>query len=89
MGLGVAVDGQAGQALPLGMGWGALRIEGGGPDEGQRVAEVSSKYLQAAEMLQQAGLRREDDPAERDRMLRERCNEELASRLGAYESAPA
>ena len=47
-------------------------------DEDQRIAEVSSKFLQACEMLEQAGLVREQDPQIRDRVLRERCNEELA-----------
>jgi phosphotransferase system HPr (HPr) family protein len=47
-------------------------------EEEQRIAEVSAKYLQACAMLEEAGLRREDDPKVRARLLKERCSEESA-----------
>jgi phosphotransferase system HPr (HPr) family protein len=47
-------------------------------DEEQRIAEVASKYLQAADMLAAAGLERSDDPVERERLLLARCREEHA-----------
>ena len=47
-------------------------------DEEQRIAEVSSKYLQACAMLEEAGLTRVEDPAARARLLQKRCSEEHA-----------
>lgn len=47
-------------------------------DEEQRIAEVASKYLQAADMLQAAGLEAVADAAERERLLLNRCREEHA-----------
>lgn len=46
--------------------------------EDQRIAEVASKYLQACEMLKQAGLTVSGSSSERDTILRERCREERA-----------
>lgn len=47
-------------------------------DEDLRIAEVSSKYLQAVQMLEEARVRRTSDASERDRYLREYCSEERA-----------
>jgi len=81
--LGVRVPDRAGRTpanalepvhirLPHDLGHEALE------DEEQRIAEVSSKYLQACAMLEEAGFRRLDDPVQRARLLRERCSEESA-----------
>lgn len=47
-------------------------------EEHQIIAEVSSKYLQAAQMLEKARVDRSCDATERDRYLREECSEERA-----------
>ncbi len=47
-------------------------------DEEKRIAEVASKYLQAAEMLEDSGLASEDDPGTRDRLLGDCCDEQMA-----------
>lgn len=47
-------------------------------DEEQRIAEVSSKYLQACEMLEAAGLHREEEAGARAELLKKRCSEECA-----------
>lgn len=47
-------------------------------NEQQHIAEVASKYLQAANMLRDAGIRRLHDEAEREAFLTDRCSEELA-----------
>lgn len=47
-------------------------------DEEKRIAEVASKYLQAAEMLEESGLSSEADPGTRDRLLGARCDEQMA-----------
>lgn len=47
-------------------------------DEDQRIAEVVSKYMQACEMLEQAGLAPLEGPQERDELLLKRCREEHA-----------
>jgi phosphotransferase system HPr (HPr) family protein len=47
-------------------------------DEAQRIAEVSSKYLQACQMLKEAGFEPLADSRERGRFLRQRCSEERA-----------
>ena len=47
-------------------------------DEEQRIAEVSTKYLQACTMLEEANVRPIADSAEREAYLREHCSEEHA-----------
>ncbi len=47
-------------------------------DEDQRIAEVASKYLQACEMFDQAGLTPCESADERDKILVKRCREEQA-----------
>jgi len=47
-------------------------------DEAQKIAEVASKYLQACEMLDVAGVRRIEDEASREQFLRQHCTEEHA-----------
>ena len=47
-------------------------------DEEQRIAEVSSKYLQACTMLEEARISRLESPEERERLLATSCTEELA-----------
>lgn len=47
-------------------------------DEEQRIAEVSTKYLQACTMLEEASVRSIPDPRERETYLREFCTEEHA-----------
>ena len=46
--------------------------------EEQKIAEVSTKYLQAAEMIADTGIRELDDPADRHRLFSRVCTEELA-----------
>ncbi len=52
-------------------------------EEQLRIAEVSSKYLQACTMLDEVGIRRESDPLRRTRFLAERCSE---ARARVYEA---
>ena len=47
-------------------------------NEEQKIAEVATKYLQAAQMLSEAGVREIDDPEERHRYFARVCTEELA-----------
>lgn len=47
-------------------------------DETQKIAEVASKYLQACQMLDEAGVRRIDDEKTRETYLRQHCTEEHA-----------
>ena len=47
-------------------------------DEQQKVAEVASKYILAADMLAERGLRAVQDPQERNRFLGDVCTEEQA-----------
>ena len=47
-------------------------------DEQQKVAEVASKFLLAADMLGEAGFRKVQDPQERNRLLGDACSEEQA-----------
>lgn len=47
-------------------------------NEEQRIAEVASKYLQAANMLRDAGIRRLRTESEREAFLADRCSEEQA-----------
>ncbi len=55
--------------LPRNVGQEAIR------DEEQRIAEVSSKYLQACTMLERPGFRRLDDAAAREEVLAKSCGE--------------
>lgn len=45
-------------------------------DEEQRIAEVSTKYLQACAMLEEAGFERKQDVEARRELLEEHCSEE-------------
>ena len=47
-------------------------------DEGQRIAEVASKYIQAADLLQSIRPRTLADPKARTKFLRKHCTEEQA-----------
>lgn len=47
-------------------------------DEEQRIAEVAARFVEAAEVLSAAGIRRIDDPEQREAFLREVCTEEVA-----------
>ena len=47
-------------------------------DEEQRIAEVASKFVQSCEMLRELGVRRIEDPSEREQFLRRVCKEESA-----------
>lgn len=47
-------------------------------DEGQRIAEVSTKYLQACSMLEEASFEPSDSAEVRDARLAQSCTEELA-----------
>ena len=52
-------------------------------DEGQRIAEVASRYIDAVERLDELGLRTFDDAEAREAFLRNRCREEHARVLEA------
>ncbi len=47
-------------------------------DEEQKIAEVASKFLQSCEMLEDLGVHRIDDAAEREKFLTAGCSEESA-----------
>jgi len=63
---------EARQALPRNVGVADLH------DEGQKIAEVASKFSQAFGMLDGLGIRRIEDPDDRRRFLVEICTEEQA-----------
>ena len=47
-------------------------------DEGQKIAEVASKFLAACDMLRELRIRTIEDPEERRAFLKRACSEELA-----------
>jgi len=52
-------------------------------DENQKIAEVASKYLACCDMLEDLGVRRIEDPAQRDALLARSCSE---ARARVYEA---
>jgi phosphotransferase system HPr (HPr) family protein len=60
------------RTLPRNMGQADLE------DDEQKVAEVASKFVQAARMFQEAGIKRIDDEKEREAFLQRCCTEERA-----------